>query len=107
MRRTLSHLPTILLLLIGALLLASFAVRILWGTELRHFEERFFDSLGVPSVVRYALIAGLLGFSWYRIYVLEKAEAAAQRQPVVRGSVVFVSLGVLAIAMLILFVGSH
>jgi hypothetical protein len=104
-RRALSHLPMILLVFLGTLLVVAFLARLVWGAELRQFEERMFDSLGVPPVVRYILIAVLVGFSWHRTFVSEKADAASRRRPVVRRSIVFALLAALAIALLILFAG--
>jgi hypothetical protein len=104
-RRTLSYLPPILWLLVAALLVTSFAVRIIWGSDLREFEDRLFEALGVPAALRYILMASLLGFSWYGIFVAERSKAAAQGRPVVRRSVAYVSLGALAIAVLVLFAG--
>jgi hypothetical protein len=100
-----SGLSTTLLIALGALIVLALVARLVWGGELRLLEERLFDYLGVPPVIRYVLIAGLIGLSWYYTWVSERAEAASSGRPLVRRLVIWASLGALAIAALILIVG--
>ena len=78
-----------------------------WSTEIREFETRTLDALGVPMPVRVAAIAALIGLLGYGYYAQSKQEAARLGQPVIRRSVAVFALGSLALVLGLAFYASR
>ena len=91
---------------IVAVIAAQMAASI-WAHEVREFETRALDALGVPVPVRVAGAVVLIGLLGYRYYTQSKLEAARLGQPVIRPAVVLFALGSLALVLGLAFYASR
>jgi hypothetical protein len=82
-------------------LLAAQIAAMIWAHEIRDWETKTLDALGIPGPVRVAGLALLLGWLGYRYYVRGKREAAQHRRPMVRRSVAIFALGSLALVLVL------
>lgn len=88
--------------LVGAAIISAVALRF-WAHDIRAYETRALDAMGVPMPVRIigltVLFAGYLAV----IYVRAKREAAREGVPVIRRSVALFAFGSLSLLAVLIF----
>ena len=90
-----------------AILVAAVIAARIWAQEIREFETRTLDALGIPFPVRVVGAVALLGLVGYRYYARSKREAVKLGQPVIRRSVAIFALGSLVLVVVLVFFASR
>ncbi len=85
------------------LLLAAFFARIIFGEDIRDYENQFFDAIGLSDSRKYALLGPLVAWWGYSIYSRESKKAKAASAPVVRPVVAVSAALALVLALVLLF----
>ena len=86
-----------------AALIILIVARLIWAPEIKAFEARLVVSWGMPLALRYVLVTLLAILGTYQLYLRGIQHAARTGMPLVRKSVVFGSLAILALAIGLLF----
>jgi hypothetical protein len=87
--------------------IAAQLAALIWAREVRDFETRTLDALGVPVPVRVGGAVVLVGLLGYRYYTQSKAEAARLGQPVIRRSVAIFAIGSVGLVLALAFLASR